>query len=87
MWIARIRNGVEYPPVRMDDFVTYLDGVRERRRPREPRAWKFDGGAAAISQSPEGALAGARAVLAQPDACARAVTSMVELMATMRGEA
>lgn len=86
MWIARIKNGVEYQPARIDDFVTELRKSREVRRPRFARSWRIDGGAAAISQSPEGAIASARRVLEQPDGV-RVANTIAELIDAMRGEA
>ena len=87
MWIARIENGVEHPATRIDDFETYLDGRRERRRPRIPRAWRTEFGAAAISQSPEGTLGSARRVLEQPDHNKRVTATLAELLETMMGGA
>jgi len=87
MWLARITGGVVRSVIRVDDFETDLVGTKEVRRPRQPRGWRIDKGAAAISQSPEGAVASARAVLAQPENGARARTTMAELMETMKGTA
>lgn len=87
MWIARINKGIEYPPARIDDFVTDLVKRREVRRPRLPRAWRTEHGAAAISQSPEGAIASARRVLEQPENGRRVMNTIAELIETMKGAA
>lgn len=87
MWIARIEDGIEYPASRVDDFETYRVGLRERRRPREARAWRTRKGAAAFSQSPEGAIASARRVLEQPDCSRRVMNTLSELIETMKGGA
>lgn len=64
MYLARISNGRESVE-RVDDVETDLVNNKVVRRPRQARAWRFDGGAAAFSQSPEGALASARKLLAE----------------------
>lgn len=85
MWLVRIIDGVVQPVSRMDDFVTARVGFRETKRPREPRAWRIERGAAAISQSPEGAIASARRVLEQPDGGPRVANTLAELIAAMKG--
>ena len=67
MYLARICNGVAQPIVYVDDFESDLVDGREVRRPRQPWARLTPTGAAALSQSPEGALASARAVLQSPE--------------------
>jgi hypothetical protein len=85
MWLVRIIEGVAHPASRMDDFVTVLAGTREVRRPLQARAWRTKKGAAAISQSPEGAEASARRVLEQPDNSQRLSNTLSEMMKAMKG--
>lgn len=72
MYFARIVNGAVMPVVHVPDEEGCIRGDCLVVRPRVPRAWRFTQtrnsvviatGAAAYSQSPEGALASARAVL------------------------
>jgi len=53
MWLVRIIDGKPSPAIRMDDS-------------SKPHAWRTQNGAAAISQSPEGALSSARNALDRP---------------------
>jgi hypothetical protein len=85
MWLAKIVDGVVQPTVRVDDFVTDIVGTKEVRRPRTARAWRIKNGAAAISQSPEGAIASARSVLEQPDYGPRVTKVLSDVIKTMLG--
>lgn len=87
MWIARIIHGVVQSVTRVDDVELQLIGDREFKRPRRARAWRIKNGAAAISQSPEGAVASARRVLEQPDCSPRVTNTLADLIAAMKGEA
>lgn len=70
MWLATMRPGTAHP------FVTEVDGTEvvvdaqgnAQRRPRKPYARKIaGGGAAALSQTPAGAIASCRCVFEQSE--------------------
>jgi len=66
MYLARIVADSEPLVAKVVDYELVMDAVGEYvRRPRQPRAWKINGGAAAISQSPAGAIASAKNILEQ----------------------
>lgn len=85
MWLARIIHGVVQSVNRVDNYESHLRDGKEVRRPRHPRAWRIKHGAAALSQSPEGAIASAKAVLAQPDNSRAVRNTMADLVETMKG--
>lgn len=64
MFLAKITNGTKpiVTEVADEELVATADG-RFVRRPRQGKAWKIVGGAAAVSQTPSGAIASAKGVL------------------------
>ena len=66
MYLARIISDCEPLVAKVVDYELVMDAIGEYvRRPRQPRAWKIKGGAAAVSQSPSGAVASAKNILEQ----------------------
>lgn len=66
MYLARIVADSEPLVAKVLDYELVMDAIGEYvRRPRQPRAWKITGGAAAISQTPAGAIASAQNILKQ----------------------